>query len=85
MRVNVYSQEITPEVSIVRQRSMDTGVDHVGIRFFLHSSDTLHRTTKDDDRSAVTFWVNHTPSQMDAYHLAVIFEEAARKLRFSSK
>lgn len=59
MRINVYSQELTKEISIVRKRADDTGIVYHGIRMYLASPDILHHTEQDDDRSAITFWIPH--------------------------
>lgn len=56
MRVNIYAEELTQRVKIVRTKA-DTGREFVGLRFFLESSDKLHHEDGDDDSSAVTFWV----------------------------
>jgi hypothetical protein len=56
MRINVYSQELTPEVLKVTKES-NTGVVYHAIQFVLHSSPKLHHPPADDDRSAVTFWL----------------------------
>jgi hypothetical protein len=56
MRVNIYSQEITPEVLRVIKKS-NTGIEYEAIQFVLHSSAMLHSLPDDDDRSAVTFWL----------------------------
>lgn len=61
MRLNLYSQELILDDSdraleIVTKES-DTGVVYSGIRMFLHSSDKLHDTDDDDDRSAITWWL----------------------------
>jgi hypothetical protein len=56
MRINIYAEEITDQVDVVEKKS-DTGNTYYGIRFLLHSSDRLHFTTADDDRSAITFWI----------------------------
>lgn len=55
MRVNVYAKELTNEVTKVHATA-DTGKVFSGIRFMLESSDKLHHTQADDDRSAVTIW-----------------------------
>lgn len=54
MRVNVYSEELTPEVQVLEEER--TGKSYVGIRFVLHSARELHHEAADDDRTAVTFW-----------------------------
>ena len=56
MRINVYSQELTPEVIKVTKES-STGIVYHAVQFVLHSSDKLHHPPQDDDRSAVTFWL----------------------------
>lgn len=56
MRVNVYSQELTPEVLAISKQS-NTGIEYKAVQFVLHSSPMLHHPPKDDDRSAVTFWL----------------------------
>lgn len=56
MRINVYSQEITPEVKLIGKES-NTGVTYSAVQLILHSSDKLHHPPDDDDRSAVTFWL----------------------------
>lgn len=39
------------------EKTADTGATFIGLRFYLRSSPELHHTDKDDDSSAVTFWV----------------------------
>jgi hypothetical protein len=56
MRINVYSQELTPEVKRIVKKS-NTGIEYVAVQFVLHSSKMLHHPPEDDDRSAVTFWL----------------------------
>lgn len=56
MRINVYSQELTDEVSLIKKLS-NTGVTYSAVQFILHSSEKLHHPPLDDDRSAVTFWL----------------------------
>lgn len=57
MRVNVYAEEILLEVVQQEEKINDTtGRAYSAVRFMLHSSDRLHHTATDDDRSAVTFW-----------------------------
>lgn len=79
MRIHVYSQELTKEVSLVGTTA-DTGLTYYGVRFWLASPDVLHHTPEDDDRSAVTFWLpnNHTFSPEE---LAQVFERAAELTR----
>jgi hypothetical protein len=56
MRINVYSQELTAEVMPVTKQS-NTGIVYKAVSFVLHSSPMLHHPPRDDDRSAVTFWL----------------------------
>jgi hypothetical protein len=56
MRVNVYSQELTAEVALIRKES-NTGIVYSAVQIMLHSSPMLHHPPHDDDRSAVTFWL----------------------------
>lgn len=78
MRINVYSQELTSETSVVRLES-DTDVVHVGARMILHSSPMLHHSYNDDDRSAITFWL--PKSQTRRNEVASAFEAVARVFR----
>lgn len=55
MRVNVYEEELTDEVTLV-STTAETGKVFYGVRFYLKSAIALHHTEEDDDRSAVTFW-----------------------------
>lgn len=74
MRINVYSQELTDEVGMVEKVS-NTGLTYSAVQFMLHSSDRLHHPPKDDDRSAVTFWLPKSKERRDA--LAFAFRTAA--------
>lgn len=78
MRINVYSQELTNEVQVEEKRS-NTGLVYSAVRLMLHSSEMLHHPPRDDDRSAVTFWLPKTQERREA--LARTFEEIAAKVR----
>lgn len=78
MRINVYSQELTDEVGVVEKVS-NTGLTYSAVQIMLHSSPLLHHPPKDDDRSAVTFWLPKSKERRDA--LALAFEEMAAKVR----
>jgi hypothetical protein len=78
MRINVYSQELTDEVSTVEKVS-NTGLTYSAVQFMLHSSPMLHHPPQDDDRSAVTFWLPKSEERREL--LAKSFEEAARLVR----
>jgi hypothetical protein len=55
MKVNVYKEEQTDEVRLIKQTAK-TGADYIGISFILATPVELHYDTDDDDRPAVTFW-----------------------------
>lgn len=78
MRINVYSQELTDEVATVEKKS-NTGLVYSAVQLILHSSPMLHHPPKDDDRSAVTFWLPKSPARREA--LAQAFEQMATKVR----
>lgn len=83
MRINVYSQELTKEVTTVSKKAEDTGIVYHGIRMYLASPDILHHTADDDDRSAITFWIPQANSFMPE-DLAKIFEKMAAHVRAAS-
>jgi hypothetical protein len=56
MRINIYDEEVTGEVTAVTKTAADTGLTFTGLRIFLASPEVLHDEPDDDDRSAVTFW-----------------------------
>lgn len=64
MRVNVYGEELQERTEPVKlSRPLESpaqGRVFFGVRAFLDSPDSLHRTETDDDSSAVTFWVPWT-------------------------
>lgn len=78
MRINVYSQELTDEVQVAEKVS-NTGLVYSAVMLMLHSSERLHHPPRDDDRSAVTFWLPKSPDRREA--LAAAFEEMAAKVR----
>lgn len=78
MRINVYSQELTPEVIHLEKRS-NTGVIYHAAQLVLHSSSRLHHPPEDDDRSAVTFWLPKSQERRES--IARAFEELARVFR----
>lgn len=57
MRINVYNEELTGEVTVVDTVAENTGITYYGVRVFLKSAPELHATEEDDDRTAITFWV----------------------------
>ena len=78
MRINVYSQELTDEVQLVEKVS-NTGLTYHAAMLLLHSSQFLHHPPKDDDRSAVTFWL--PKSQERREQMAKAFERIAAIFR----
>lgn len=78
MRINVYSQELTPEVQRV-EKEANTGVTYHAAMLMLHSSPMLHHPPRDDDRSGVTFWL--PKSQRRREEMALAFEQIAAIFR----
>lgn len=78
MRINVYSQELTSEIVKVEKVS-NTGLTYSAVQLILHSSEFLHHPPKDDDRSAVTFWLPKSPERRE--ELADTFERMATAVR----
>jgi hypothetical protein len=78
MRINVYSQELTDEVQTVNKVS-NTGLTYSAVMLMLHSSPMLHHPPKDDDRSAVTFWLPKSSERRES--LAAAFERMAAEIR----
>jgi hypothetical protein len=70
VRVNVYSQELTDEVEL-EQKQSNTGIVYSAVRLILHSSPFLHHPPKDDDRSAVTFWLPKSQERREAFASAL--------------
>lgn len=63
MRINVYAEELTDEVEVVRKEVTDENFGcrtFYGVRMYLKSAPELHADPEDDDRSAITFWVPWT-------------------------
>lgn len=81
MRINVYSQELTDEVYLLKKES-NTGVTYSAVQFILHSSPKLHHPPDDDDRSAVTFWLPKSKERRKA--LATAFRDAAAIVEFEA-
>ena len=78
MRVNIYSQELTPEVQVIEKQS-NTGLIYTAVMLMLHSSDRLHHPPEDDDRSAVAFWLPKSPLRRE--ELASAFDDIAHAVR----
>jgi hypothetical protein len=58
MRVNVYGEELTTKVEIVK-KAVDQRT-FIAVRFYLESTTKLHHGVDDNDESAVTFWAKWT-------------------------
>lgn len=89
MRINIYSQELFtdpgeendgPQYELETKES-NTGITYSAVRMLLHSSPKLHHPPKDDDRSAITFWLPKS-AERRAY-LAETFEELAALVRLA--
>jgi hypothetical protein len=82
MRINIYSEEMTPEVELITKEGVigadGEPVTFHGIRFWLKSPTDLHTTEHDDDRNAVTFWI-HLHGD-DLHTLWCRFQEAGDQL-----
>lgn len=78
MRINVYSQELTAEVQVA-QKTSNTGLTYSAVMLMLHSSERLHHPPKDDDRSAVVFWLPRSKERRE--QLAQAFERMAKEVR----
>lgn len=78
MRINVYSQELTNEVKLIKKEA-DTGVTYSAVQLMLHSSDRLHFRDGDDDRSAVTIWLPKSAHRRE--ELASTLESMAALVR----
>ena len=74
MRINVYSQELTDEVIMIAKTS-NTGITYHAAQLILHSSEKLHHPPRDDDRSAVTFWLPKSGDRRE--EMAKAFEQLA--------
>lgn len=72
MRVNVYQEELTTEVKLIK-KTAETNADFIGIRFYLHSPHEMHYDAGDDDRSAVTFW-STSREQLETLFLKAVGE-----------
>lgn len=84
MRVNIYAEEITPEVELVESEAARGSLHKTfyGVRFFQKSHRDLHHSTVDDDRSAVTFWVPWTMHDgLDFDLLIEAFDKASTLLK----
>jgi len=74
MRINIYSEELTDEIQVVEKTA--NGNKFIGVRLILESPDTLHNDPDDDDRNAITFWINE--DEVDK--LGILLQRAEREL-----
>ena len=75
MRVNIYGEELTNKIEVVK-KTVDQRL-FVGIRIYLKSHPDLHHSDSDNDESAVTFWVPWIKEKGNDFDLlANIFEDA---------
>lgn len=85
MRINIYSQELItdPDGDVpmyeLDTKTSNTGLTYSAVRMFLHSSERLHHPPKDDDRSAITFWLPRSRERRE--FLAETLEELAALVR----
>lgn len=89
MRINIYSQELIlgPDSEHIvlecSSQESNTRVKYSFVRMFLHSSDRLHHPPRDDDRSALTFWLPRSLERREA--LAKLFDAMAEMVRNAPK
>lgn len=76
MRINVYTEELTDDIRIVKTTAK-TGKSYPAVRFMLESSDRLHNKSDDDDRTAVTFWFH------DLEFAALYFARALNQIQIA--
>lgn len=79
MRINVYSQELTNEV-IAFEKISNTGLVYTAVQLILHSSPMLHHPPKDDDRSAVNFWLPKSKDRREEFAYALETMAAAVRM-----
>jgi len=78
MRINVYHEELTHEAKIVWTEPRP-GVRYAGLRIFQKSAPELHHTEKDNDRSAVTFWIGSLDEAAEFLRALVAVVDHARR------
>lgn len=75
MRINVYGEELTEKVEIIK-KAVDQKLFY-GVRFYLKSHQDLHSGLSDNDESAVTFWIPFDKKQGNQFcTLREIFNHA---------
>jgi hypothetical protein len=75
MRVNIYGEETTTKVQIVKKAVNQK--TFVGVRFYLKSHPDLHHSEFDNDESGVTFWTRYTQAGGNhTIELAKILQQA---------
>ena len=58
MRVNIYGEELTTKVELVKKAVNQN--TFYGIRLYLKSHEDLHHSEPDNDESAITIWAPWT-------------------------
>lgn len=76
MRVNVYGEELTNKIEIIK-KPVDQKL-FLGVRLYLKSHSDLHHSESDNDESAITIWVPWTKEKgNDTQFLSRILEQMA--------
>jgi hypothetical protein len=89
MRLNVYAEEIPSDINFadpvaeLLTKQARNGTTYEAVRMFLHSSDRLHQTPMDDDRSAITFWLPDSIERRE--FMAATFERLAAMIRHTTE
>ena len=78
MRVNIYGEELTNRVEIVR-KAVNQQL-FIGVRFYVKSPLDLHHSPNDNDESAVTFWMPWTKNKGTDYSFIQVLMDASRLL-----
>lgn len=76
MRINVYNEELTERVEVVKKQATNTKAWFYGLQFYIESPEQLHNSRTDDDSSAVILW-SDSPQKLLAL-LATACEEVQR-------
>jgi hypothetical protein len=83
MRINVYAEELTTRVEIIR-KPVNQELFR-GVRLYLASPDVLHHSPEDNDESAITIWIPWTRNGgHDFEFVASVLEKMAQQVRVES-
>ena len=69
MRINIYAEELTSQIEIVR-KPVNQDLFR-GVRLYLASPEILHHSIDDNDQSAVTVWVPWTRKKGHEYNTVI--------------